>query len=162
MVARNSVGLSLAVALLATSSLSGCGGLKDALGANKYPPDEFAVVSKRALVIPPDYNLRPPGPNSPKPKDADPSEMALLAMFPESKRQVAIGSAGEQQLLKATGGTAADTDVRSDLSTEGTVVNKGNQTEQLLYDTKVEGSPQTTIQREAPTQSSPDYIGPLQ
>ena len=63
MVARNSVGLSLALALLATGTLSGCGGLKDALGANKYPPDEFAVVSKRALVIPPDYNLRPPGPN---------------------------------------------------------------------------------------------------
>ncbi len=162
MVARNSVGLSLALALLATSSLSGCGGLKDALGANKYPPDEFAVVSKRALVIPPDYNLRPPGPNSPKPKDADPSEMALLALFPESKRQVAISSPAEQQLMKATGGNTADSNVRSDLSPEDNVVNKGNMTEQLLYDNKVEGTPQTTIQREQPTQSSPDYIGPLQ
>ncbi len=156
MVARNTVGLSLALALLATGSLGGCSSVKDALGANKYPPDEFAVVSKRALVIPPDYNLRPPGPNSPKPKDADPSEMALLALFPESKRQVSINSPAEQQLMKATGGTAADADVRSDLSTEGNVVNKGNMTEQLLYDNKVEGAPQTTIQREQPTQSSPD------
>ena len=162
MVARNTVGLSIVLALLATSTLSGCGGLKDALGANKYPPDEFAVVSKRALVIPPDYNLRPPGPNAPKPKDADPSEMALLAMFPESKRQVQISSPAEQQLLKATGGNSADADVRSDLSPDGSVVNKGNMTDKLLYDDKVEGAPQTTIQREAPTQSAPDQIGPLQ
>jgi hypothetical protein len=88
--------------------------------------------------------------------------MALLALFPESKRQVAISSPAEQQLMKATGGNTADSNVRSDLSPEDNVVNKGNMTEQLLYDNKVEGTPQTTIQREQPTQSSPDYIGPLQ
>lgn len=161
MVARNSVGLSMALALLAAGSLSGCGGLKDALGANKYPPDEFAVVSKRALVIPPDYNLRPPGPNAPKPKEADPAEMALMSMFPQSKQQVSISPA-EQQMLKATGGSSADADVRSDLSPEGNVVNKGNLTEPLLNGETSGGTPQTTIQREAPTQSSPDRIGPLQ
>lgn len=155
MVARNSVGLSVALALLAAGSLSGCGGLKDALGANKYPPDEFAVVSKRALVIPPDYNLRPPGPNQPKPRDADPSEMAMQALFPEARLEAAAGSPAERQLLNATGGATADADVRSDLSTQGSVVNKGNFTEQLLYNDKVEGTPETSIRRQSPSQPAP-------
>ncbi|MBI1179865.1 MAG: DUF3035 domain-containing protein [Alphaproteobacteria bacterium] len=155
MVARKSVGLSLALALVAAGSLSGCGGVKDALGASKYPPDEFAVVSKRALVIPPDYNLRPPGPNQPKPKEADPSEMALLAMFPEAKSQLPSGSPAETQLLNASGGATADADVRSDLSPQGTVVNKGGFTEQLLYDNQMEGGAATTIQREGSGQAAP-------
>jgi hypothetical protein len=155
MVARNTVGLSLAVAMLAASGLSGCGGVKDALGVNKYPPDEFAVVSKRALVIPPDYNLRPPGPNHPQPKEADPSEMAMLAMFPEAKRQTPQVSPAESQLLNKSGGLTADPNVRSDLSPQGTVVNKGGFTENLLFDDSVEGSAATTIRREGSGQAAP-------
>jgi hypothetical protein len=151
MVARNSVGLSLALTLLAAGALGGCGGLKDALGANKYPPDEFAVVSKRALVIPPDYNLRPPGPNQPKPKEADPSEMAMLSLFPEARREAVAGSAAENQLLNASGGGGADPNVRSDLSVDGAVVNKGGFTETLLYDDKVEGAAGTTVRRQTPS-----------
>ena len=50
------------VLFAATVVLGGCGGFRDAVGLNKRAPDEFAVVSKAPLVIPPDYGLRPPRP----------------------------------------------------------------------------------------------------
>ena len=51
--------VSLAVALVA------CGGVGDSLGIGPLtPPDEFAVVTKAPLVLPPDFGLRPPAPGA--------------------------------------------------------------------------------------------------
>jgi hypothetical protein len=44
--------------------LVGCDSIREAAGITKEPPDEFAVVTKAPLVIPPDYNLRPPKPGA--------------------------------------------------------------------------------------------------
>jgi len=41
-------------------TLMGCEGIRQATGAAKLPPDEFTVLTKAPLVLPPDYNLRPP------------------------------------------------------------------------------------------------------
>jgi len=43
--------------------LAGCGQgtVQDALGMGKRSPDEFAVVSRAPLILPPDFDLRPPG-----------------------------------------------------------------------------------------------------
>jgi hypothetical protein len=43
--------------------LNGCGQgtVQDALGMGKRSPDEFAVVSRAPLILPPDFDLRPPG-----------------------------------------------------------------------------------------------------
>jgi len=144
-------GAGLLALLLAAGALGGCGGVKDALGINKYPPDEFTVVAKTPLVIPPDYNLRPPGENRPRPQEADPSEMAMTALFPDANTEVAAPSKSEQQLLQATGGTSADRTVRSDLSPESTVVRKGAFTEEILYNDEVEGGSGTLIERQTPT-----------
>jgi hypothetical protein len=46
-------------------SLTACETVRTAVGANKQPPDEFAVVTKAPLIIPPDYNLKPPKPGAP-------------------------------------------------------------------------------------------------
>jgi len=50
-------------------SLAACGGesLSDTLGYGKSAPDEFAIVTKAPLVIPPDYSLRPPRPGALRP-----------------------------------------------------------------------------------------------
>jgi hypothetical protein len=44
--------------------LVGCDSIREAAGVTKEPPDEFAVVTKAPLVMPPDYNLRPPKPGA--------------------------------------------------------------------------------------------------
>ena len=43
-------------------SLMGCENIRQATGSAKLPPDEFTVLTKAPLVLPPDYNLRPPQP----------------------------------------------------------------------------------------------------
>ncbi|HEU5047038.1 MAG TPA: DUF3035 domain-containing protein [Rickettsiales bacterium] len=43
--------------------LAACGngdGLRETLGLNRHGPDEFQVVSRPPLTLPPDYSLRPP------------------------------------------------------------------------------------------------------
>jgi len=52
----------LAGALVATVGLAGCNSTRSALGMTKVTPDEFRVVTKAPLVVPPDYSLRPPAP----------------------------------------------------------------------------------------------------
>ena len=51
----------------AALAVSGCSSMRDAAGLTKRSPDEFAVSTKAPLVIPPDFNLRPPMPGAPMP-----------------------------------------------------------------------------------------------
>ncbi len=46
---------------------AGCSGAKEALGLVQDPPDEFRVVSRAPLAIPPDFTLRPPRPGEARP-----------------------------------------------------------------------------------------------
>ena len=39
--------------------LSSCEGLKKQIGLAKSAPDEFTVVTKAPLILPPDFTLRP-------------------------------------------------------------------------------------------------------
>ena len=71
-----------AIALLAVSGvwLSACGGVREAVGLETPAPDEFAVVTKAPLVMPPDYTLRPPQPGVAGAGDVVPSEVARDAL----------------------------------------------------------------------------------
>jgi Protein of unknown function (DUF3035) len=53
-----SVKVVLGLTVLAGLALSGCESTKSALGLNKVTPDEFRVVTKAPLIVPPDYALR--------------------------------------------------------------------------------------------------------
>src|ERR1700757_2177735 len=66
---------------LAGAALSGCDSLQKAAGLNKKSPDEFAVTTRAPLVIPPDFNLRPPLPGAPPTNTLDPSSNAEQALF---------------------------------------------------------------------------------
>ena len=63
------------VLCLSASLLSGCESLRNAAGLTKKSPDEFAVTTKAPLVIPPDFNLRPPLPGAPPSNTRDPRPM---------------------------------------------------------------------------------------
>src|ERR1051326_866829 len=88
-----------------TSVLSGCDALRNAAGLNKKSPDEFAVTTKAPLVIPPDFNLRPPTPGAPPSNTRDPSTNAELALFANADPQVVANgivgtfTPGERMLL---------------------------------------------------------------
>ena len=66
---------------LCAVALSACDSIRKAAGLNKKSPDEFAVTTKAPLVIPPDFNLRPPMPGAPPTNQLDPSSNAEAALF---------------------------------------------------------------------------------
>ncbi len=58
-----------------------CEGARKQLGLTKNPPDEFTVVTRAPLVVPPDATLRPPAPGIQRPQELEPSEQAQAALF---------------------------------------------------------------------------------
>jgi hypothetical protein len=60
----------LATALAGVAlATSGCDDVRRTLGIDKSPPDEFTVVSRAPLSLPPDFALRPPQPGAPRPQE---------------------------------------------------------------------------------------------
>jgi hypothetical protein len=56
------------------------GSVQDALGIGKRAPDEFAVVKRAPLIVPPEYDLRPPDPGAPRPNIGTTSDQARVAL----------------------------------------------------------------------------------
>ena len=90
--------------------MSGCGSVAQALGMTKVTPDEFRVVTKAPLTIPPDYSLRPPAPGEPRPQELQPESAARTAVLGERASQQR--SDGEKLLASKAGGDKADPLVR--------------------------------------------------
>lgn len=108
--------------LLCAVVATGCSRLREASGLTKKSPDEFAVTTKAPLIIPPDFNLRPPSPGAPPTNQLDPAANAQQALFNTSDPQtVANGmrgnyTPGEKMLLANAGVQNADAGVRSKLN----------------------------------------------
>ena len=88
----------VAVAVVLTAGLglglSACQSTKEALGMTKVTPDEFRVVSKAPLVVPPEFSLRPPAPGEPRPQELEPESQARQALL--GQRAAEIRSDGEK------------------------------------------------------------------
>ncbi|MEI9891100.1 MAG: DUF3035 domain-containing protein [Caulobacteraceae bacterium] len=90
--------------------LSGCQSTAKALGMTKVVPDEFRVVTKAPLTVPPDYALRPPAPGEPRPQELQPESAARNALL--GTRAAQERSQGEKLLASRAGGDKADPLVR--------------------------------------------------
>lgn len=66
----------LVVACLSLAALPGCRDVRMALGMDQGGPDEFAVESRAPLLIPPDFNLRPPQPGATRPNEVTAADRA--------------------------------------------------------------------------------------
>ena len=100
----------VAAALVAAAGLAGCQSTSKALGMSKVTPDEFRVVTKAPLVVPPDYALRPPAPGEPRPQELQPESAARNALL--GSREGAQRSDGEKMLVAKAGADRADPLVR--------------------------------------------------
>jgi hypothetical protein len=104
-------------------SLAGCDSIREAAGIAKTPPDEFAVVTKAPLVIPPDYNLRPPRPGAAPTNQSSPTGAAQAALFSDDPNAVqeSLGngySAEEKDILATSGAATADHSIRQQLASD--------------------------------------------
>ena len=86
----------LVLLTLAAVTLSACGdSTKRALGLERTPPDEFAVVPRAPLSQPPNFNLRPPRPGAEDLTTLSTREQARQAVFRRGGQQeAATGSTG--------------------------------------------------------------------
>jgi hypothetical protein len=93
--------LGIGASIAALALLTGCarGTVQSALGMDKRAPDEFAVVSRAPLILPPDYGLRPPGSGESRPGVDTPTERARASLTGDALRQPA---ASDQQVVSAT------------------------------------------------------------
>jgi predicted small secreted protein len=71
----------LIVLSLAAVMLAGCGDVRENLGLGRDVPDEFAVVDRPPLSMPPDFTLRPPAPGAPRPQAVNTSQSASNLLF---------------------------------------------------------------------------------
>lgn len=100
----------VASALIAAAGLAGCQSTRSALGMTKVTPDEFRIVTKAPLVVPPDYALRPPAPGEPRPQELQPESAARVALL--GQREGQARSEGEQLLVAKAGADKADPLIR--------------------------------------------------
>src|SRR5580704_16041823 len=71
---------------------SGCGNLSSltrTFGLTHEAPDEFTVVTRAPLSMPPDFTLRPPQPGAARPQEQSDRSLAESALVPDA----ALGSA---------------------------------------------------------------------
>jgi hypothetical protein len=91
--------------------LTGCDSIREAAGISKQPPDEFAVVTKAPLVIPPDFNLKPPKPGAAPTNQVSPTASAEEALYGDDPSAAAAALPGnysdEEKILLAKSGAAA-------------------------------------------------------
>src|SRR3954451_23255588 len=99
-----------ASALLAAVGLAGCQSTQQALGMTKVTPDEFRVVTKAPLVVPPDFALRPPAPGKPRPQELQPESAARTALLGQQEGEAR--SEGEKLLVAKAGADKADPLIR--------------------------------------------------
>jgi len=100
----------MAASLIGAAGLGGCQSTSRALGLSKVTPDEFRVVTKAPLILPPDYSLRPPAPGEPRPQELQPESAARTALL--GQRDAETRSDGEKLLVTKAGGDKADPLIR--------------------------------------------------
>ena len=116
--------------------LSACSqGQKEELGLIKKAPDEFSVVTRAPLSVPPEYTLRPPKPGAQRPMEQTMQEQARQTLFgvedvgPEEKEVVSEG------FLDRLGADEADSGIRERLDAENETYVRENKpvAEKLLF-----------------------------
>ena len=124
--------VSSATGLVALSLIiAGCSGISDQItGKGKYAPDEFSVISRAPLTLPPDYGLRPPQPGAPRPQETRAQDVARAALLGAGGPSLsdADASIGEQALLGRAGSANADPGIRRIINEESAIYAADNDT----------------------------------
>lgn len=113
------------VAVVATAALSACSDAKKAIGLERSSPDEFVVVSRAPLTVPPDMQSLPkPNPGAVRPQEGSVTDQAAATVFGKqtARQRQAAGTAGGGQsvLLAQAGAKGVDPDVRRKVEQETT------------------------------------------
>lgn len=95
-----------------------------ACSSGPQTPDEFRVVRKAPLTVPPEYNLRPPAPGESRPQELTADAAARVAVFGADIGREA--TQGEKLLVKQAGGDAVERTIRSEIDYDTSKVLRKN------------------------------------
>src|SRR5215468_6851648 len=104
--ARKGYGMAMAVAAVLALGACDNSGLRRSLGLDSRGPDEFRVVSRAPLDVPPDFGLRPPQPGASRPNEPTVREQAKQTVFGATSPAVKLlagRTPGESALLRQAG-----------------------------------------------------------
>jgi hypothetical protein len=130
-------------ALALALALGGCEETRKSIGWDKDPPDEFRVVTRAPLSVPPDFGLRPPAPGAPRPQEGTTTDQVRSAVTgarpgalpAQSARAVTRQSDGEAALLARAGGDRADPAIRGIVDREAVSLAEADRsfTDRLIF-----------------------------
>lgn len=112
--------------LLAALGAGGCQGVKEQLGVGRHSPDEFTVVKRAPLTLPPDYSLRAPATGS-APPAAVASNQAKTILLGEAETGAETTGSADEQMLARLGANRADPAIRDKISEENGYIALENQ-----------------------------------
>ena len=115
------------LALAALMALPACTSVKKELGVGRNSPDEFMVVKRAPLTLPPDYDLRPPSDDS-APPATDASNQAKAALIGTQDDEAAPKGNAENALLAKMGTDKANPDIRNIINKENGYIALQNRT----------------------------------
>ncbi len=108
----------LSILLASTAfTLAACESTRKQFDFSKKAPDEFAVMTRAPLEIPPELVLRAPTPGAPRPQEQSADQMARESVLgKDAMKKIAKDnqvSQGEAVLLQRTGATTATPAIRT-------------------------------------------------
>ena len=122
--------IALAALGLAIPALSGCEDFNRAIGREKVMPDEFAVVSRAPLSVPPDFALRPPRIGAQRPQEVPTVDQARQTVFRSGDDQKQAlppaadkRSPAEGEFLREAGAAKVPADIRQLVDTDAANAN---------------------------------------
>ena len=152
----------IACAALALVVLTGCGDTRKMLGLDKQTPDEFKIINRAPLSLPPDYALRIPEPGAVRPQEQTIPQRAMAAITGtpvSATTQTASAAAadpaaspGEDAFMKHYGADRVLPDIRQVVERENSVLSTEDQTfldSLMFWRSQEDRSPVVDAQREA-------------
>jgi hypothetical protein len=120
----------IAAPVILVLALAGCSSLSGMLGADKSPPDEFRIVARAPLSLPPDYGLTAPQPGATRPQELDIRQTARQIVVDrdggparqEQSPMHADRDPGEATFLRLAGAAQADPNIRATVNRESAVL----------------------------------------
>lgn len=136
--------------------VTACSSAKKQLGLGRNSPDEFSVVERAPLTLPPDYTLRPPR-NGSEQRDYESAQAqakrVVLGSNADTENIATSGSATDL-LLQQAGAAKAQPNIRAAVDKETAVISTQSRSvaEKLLFFNK--GDPVPPAERLDPTLES--------
>ncbi len=114
--------LSLTTVCVIGISISGCASASKRLGLKSTAPNEFNIITKAPLIVPPEYNLRPPRTGESSSENNYSQEAARQALIGDVDD--ADPSQGELVLLAKAGAPRANQEIRVEIDGDNSVERK--------------------------------------